>query len=125
MKRIFTVLMISSLLLIFAACGQTGKALSPDIDKNTQQNGVRNEPTDAGSSKTGKDETQSTENQKDNTRAADTYANNSNSNTIVAKSDNIVASQDKAAILKELDKELDELFSSMNELEDLEDSDLE
>ncbi|NJD03968.1 MAG: hypothetical protein FIA99_15530 [Ruminiclostridium sp.] len=136
MKRILTVLMISSLLLIFSACGQSGKALFPDMNRGTQQNSIGIEPTDTGSNNTGKDETLDTENQTDNTQAAATYTVDGNSNEtadngaksgtgIIAKSDNIVTSQDKTAILKQLDTELDELFSSMNELEDVENSDLE
>ncbi len=43
---------------------------------------------------------------------------------VVAKSNNIVSGQDNGQVMKELDKELDALFASINKLEDLEESGL-
>ncbi len=47
------------------------------------------------------------------------------STAIVAKSENIVSSSDKAELLSQVDKELDSLFNNMNNLDDAQDADLE
>ena len=128
MKRTFIMIMISGLLLTFTACSQMQNKLSPNSDRGTQQESTVIESTDAS-------EAQSSETQQDSTLADDTYTDAKSTDTtgnksktdtgIVAKSDNVVASVDKAVILKDMDKKLDELFKSMNDLEDLQDSDLE
>ena len=146
MRKIIVAIMISGFIFVLAGCGETGKALTPDMNSGTQQ---IVDPADADDSSkqadqsstanTGKNETQNNANQQDNTQPVDTYTDEGDSNktdgktddgnksntVIIAKSDNIIASEDKAAMLKELDSQLDALFSSMNEMEDLQDSDLE
>ena len=44
---------------------------------------------------------------------------------VIAKSDNAVASKEKEEILNEIDQLLDDVFNSINEMDDLEDKDLE
>ena len=44
--------------------------------------------------------------------------------SIIAKSGNAVSSQDKEAVIKELESELDSLFNSINESKDIDGSDL-
>lgn len=46
------------------------------------------------------------------------------SGTIVAKSENIMSSSEKEELLNQVDKELDSLFSNINNLEDAQDTDL-
>ena len=45
--------------------------------------------------------------------------------SIVAKSENIMSSSDKEELLNQVDKELDSLFSNINNLEDAQDADLD
>ena len=52
--------------------------------------------------------------------------NSSNENAaIVAKSENVMSSSDKEALLNQVDKELDSLFNNINNLEDPQDADLD
>lgn len=44
---------------------------------------------------------------------------------IVAKSENIISSSEKEVLLNQVDKELDSLFSNINNLEDPQDTDLD
>ena len=47
------------------------------------------------------------------------------STAIVAKSENVMSSRDKEELLNQIDKELDSLFSNINNLEDTQDADLD
>ncbi len=51
--------------------------------------------------------------------------NSEGDSRIVAKSSNAVSNKEKEAVIKQLDKELDELFTGIENLEDVEDSDLQ
>lgn len=135
MKKIIALITALSLLLILTACGQTKKMLSPEKSQSTSQKSVQQEFPDGTTARSEKQidekpkETSNTDiTYSDGADATDTNRQSDNEKLksgIVAKSDNVVGNNDKAALLTQLDKELDELLASINELEDLEDSDLE
>lgn len=64
-----------------------------------------------------------------NENAADTSSGNAaGTNTgsaIIAKSNNAVSGKDKEAVLKKLDDELDSLFSNIDSMDDVQESDLQ
>ncbi|ATW26602.1 hypothetical protein [Candidatus Formimonas warabiya] len=113
MKRGVVFFSLLVFILIMAGCGAVNRSSDPEVSnqQNEQYGGA-----DTGVPPASEDQTPEV--------GTGTSQSKSDSG-VVAKSHNTVSSQEKEEVLKELDQELDSLFSSMEELEDVEDTDLE
>ncbi|TGE33123.1 hypothetical protein [Desulfosporosinus sp. Sb-LF] len=104
MRKIIVLTAIMSLALLLAGCGNgtiAPKSNQPSTKTTQQAGNATGQPSNAkdSSTKTGAE--------------------------IVAKSENIMSSSDKEELLNQVNKELDSLFSNINNLEDAQDADLE
>lgn len=117
MKRFAAVISLCTIILTLTACTGTGVTSKPENSGDT------NKPP---STTTGT--TQATPSKTDTAAVAQTaqkpVAGLGKSSGVVAKSNNVISSQDNGAVMTELDKELDSLFSSIDKLEDVDDNDL-
>ena len=118
-KVIIPMIIISALVL--AGCGNGGQA------PKTQESSTK--ATNQAGNNTGQEQKANDATQPGtNSTAMSPGSSNSNKSTegpaIIAKSGNIMSSSDKAALLNQVDKELDSLFKSINSLDDAQDSDL-
>lgn len=128
MKRIAAILVLLFILaMTLNACGgsSTSKTLAEGstqhkMDSIDKPEGEAPKPDDKNVSQTTK-EAQTSKAQADQTASA----TKDSGLEVVAKSNNTVSSEDKEALMRELDKELDSLFSNIDSMEDLQDSDLE
>ena len=102
------------LILTLTACIGTGKKAADQSAPQRQETGVS-----AGAAS---GTTSSAASGSDAARASG--ARSSSGAGIVAKSNNTVSSEDNGTTIDELDKELDALFSNINQLDDVNDSDL-
>ncbi|OLN32049.1 hypothetical protein [Desulfosporosinus metallidurans] len=105
MRKIIVLTAIIILALVLTGCGNgniASKSNQPSTN-TTQQAG-------------------NATNQQLNTNDSSTKAGGA---AIVAKSENIMSSSDKEELLNQVNKELDSLFSNINNLEDAQDADLD
>lgn len=113
MKKIAVILLFSIFLLSLAGCSQaTGNSGTPPPAVAAPSATPTPTPTPAAAAPTVSP-----------TPSANPGTSDSGYG-VIAKSNNAVSGQDKEAVLNELDKELDSLFSNINKMEDVQDSDL-
>lgn len=123
MRRIIQFLAIGIIILTMAACGRTGDASKAEVSGNelTKQSGE--------TSRAAVDKNKTTNSKADNTaagqKAQKPVSKVEGSAGVVAKSNNVVSGEDNGAVMEDLDKELDTLFSSINKLDDVDDSELD
>ncbi|EGW41617.1 hypothetical protein [Desulfosporosinus sp. OT] len=108
MKKLFVGLILI-LTLVLTGCGNGNPASK------------QNETSQNTASQAGKNAKDSTAKSTDTSTSTQTPG----SGAIVAKSENIMSSTEKAELLNQVDKELDSLFSNINKLEDAQDADLD
>ncbi|MCR4436355.1 MAG: hypothetical protein QHH06_04650 [Clostridiales bacterium] len=113
MRRTAVILSLLILTLSLAGCGTNNRPSSPEarINANEQSPG-------GGSSFPGTASESTASSQTPQSSIAQTSG-------VVAKSNNAVSGQEKEALLNELDKELDSLFSNIDRMEDVQESDLQ
>lgn len=93
----------------------------------SQGRGVNEESSDSSgtvTAQTGESKTAAGSRSQESNPVQQGKAMDGKSTGVVAKSSNVVSGEDNGKVMKELDKELDALFSGINKLEDLDDTDL-
>jgi len=115
LRKIIVMTTIIILTLVLTGCGNGSQVSKPNetSTKTTQQ--------------TGNDANQQSETKDSTAKSAGSSTSNQTTGgtAIVAKSENIMSSRDKEELLNQVDKELDSLFSNINNLEDAQDADLD
>jgi hypothetical protein len=114
LRKVIVLTTIIILSLVLTGCGNGNIASKPNetSTKTTQQAG-----NDFNKQPDTKDSTKS--------NGSSTSNQTTGSTAIVAKSENIMSSRDKAELLNQVDKELDSLFNNINTLDDPQDADLD
>lgn len=127
MKRIAAILILCTFILTLTACAGSEDPSKPKVSDSTDK------PSSIGTASTVIDNTQATPSKAAGTSASQPTPNptkrpatgSGKSSGVVAKSNNVISGQDNGTVMTELDKELDSLFSSINKLEDVDDTDLD
>jgi hypothetical protein len=135
MKRIATIVTLFTFILTLTACAGIGAASKTEASGNTDKpTSIETDSTVIGNTQATTSNTHSTAvaeattSKTDSTAVAratkEPAAGLGKSSGVVAKSNNVISSQDNGKVMTELDKELDSLFSSIDKLEDVDDNDL-
>ncbi|PLX33790.1 MAG: hypothetical protein C0604_02940 [Clostridiales bacterium] len=121
MKKAIAILLVATLFLFLAGCGRN-ENIDDQNDEVSEEMPGDEETKDEGKMDA---EIQSDPeaSQADDSGTTSDASENDDSG-IVAKSSNAVSSEEKEAVLEELDKELGDLLNSIDKLETVDDSDL-
>ncbi len=121
MKKALSIMIIAGLLLFSVGCGPTEDV--PEKDAAVSEETTETEEAKAeikmeteNKSEVGASEETESESPED--------ADVSDDSAVVVKSSNAVSSEEKRAVLEELEKELDDALESINQLETVDDTDL-
>jgi cytoskeletal protein RodZ len=122
MKKAISILLVSALLLFSVGCGRTEDVPEKDAEVSEEATEAEMETeTEAEMETETKSETEASEALETETPED---ASEIDDSAVVVKSSNAVSSEEKEAVLVELEKELDDVLESINQLETVEDSDL-
>ena len=121
MKKAIAILLVATLFLFLAGCGRN-ENIDDQNDEVSEEMPGDEETKDEGKMDA---EIQSDPEASQADDSGTTYdASENDDSGIVAKSSNAVSSEEKEAVLEELDKELGDLLNSIDKLETVDDSDL-
>lgn len=118
MKKSYVLGVILMVLLLLSGCTKAGVGTKSNNDTgqppSTESGDVQSASSEASPAKTAIGQKDSKE----------TPAGESKGAEVIVKSGSEVASKDKAALLNQIDQELNQMIKDINDLEDISDSDL-
>mgnify|MGYP001186440512 FL=1 len=121
MKKAIAILLVATLFLFLAGCGRN-ENIDDQNDEVSEEMPGDEETKDEGKMDAEIQSEQEASQADDSGTTSDASENDDSG--IVAKSSNAVSSEEKEAVLEELDKELGDLLNSIDKLETVDDSDL-
>ncbi len=125
MKKAISILLVSALLLFSVGCGSTEDVPVQDAEVSEETTETEETMSEAETEAETETETKSGQEASETEEIKTTEdASESDDSAVVVKSSNAVSSEEKEAVLEELEKELDDVLESINQLETVDDSDL-